>query len=253
MHRFFQPASSFKQGEVVFTPEISRQMVRVLRLKVGQEVAALDNTGIEYTVLLERIGQNEAAGRITHSMISPGEPRLHLTLFIGLTQHERFEWILQKCTEVGAASLVPMVTERSLVQHVARAAHKRARWEQIIREAAEQSGRGRLPELGEPLLFENAVETAALENELALIPWEEENLLSLKNALKEGPPGLKKLALLIGPVGGFSTGEISKARARGILPVTLGERIFRVETAALIATALAFYELDEMETGRKSA
>jgi 16S rRNA (uracil1498-N3)-methyltransferase len=119
-------------------------------------------------------------------------------------------------------------------------ANKLARWERIITEAAEQSHRGRLPELDAPISFEQALADAA-SADVALIPWEKETARTLRDVL---PGTAAAVALFIGPEGGFEDGEIELAQRHGVQPITLGPRILRAETAAAAAALLVLYELE---------
>ncbi len=164
------------------------------------------------------------------------EPSVSLTLFISLTQREKFEWVLQKCTEIGVGSFVPFISNRSLVQDTRLSTEKIGRWKRIIQEAAEQSGRGILPQLAPVTRFEPAVDSGA-NFSVCLTAWEFERNFRLQDGLRGLARG-SRVALMIGPEGGFSEEEISLATDRGWQPITLGPRVLRMETAALVASAL---------------
>jgi 16S rRNA (uracil1498-N3)-methyltransferase len=243
MHHFFLSPDHFKTNTIHFPDDIARQMARVLRLQPGQHVLALDGTGNAYEVELLQVGREGVQGRVVAQRPAGGEARARITLYLALTGREKFEWMLQKCTEVGAAEFVPVISSRSLVQDERDAAKKLERWERIVREAAEQSRRGMLPQVHQPLRFDAAL-SAALTSSLRLIPWEGEQATTLRAALapfKTAEP--VTVAVFIGPEGGFAEAEIEAARQAGVQPVTLGERILRMETAAVVATALILYEL----------
>jgi 16S rRNA (uracil1498-N3)-methyltransferase len=246
MHRFFLPVECF-DGEVVhFRREVIHQIAHVLHLEAGQAVIALDNRGCEYDVTLYRVDGQAVMGNITAKRPVSGEPAAHLALYLGLAQREKFEWMLQKCTEVGACSFTPVVTRRSLVQDFDGVKKKYDRWERILIEAAEQSGRGAIPELHPPLIFKEAVLEASKTSALILFPWEEEHFTNLTHALhRTDLTSIKKLwiACFIGPEGGFDAEEAEFARSTGAVLVTLGARILRMETAAMVATALILHEL----------
>lgn len=254
MHRFFVPPESIQGAQVAFPEETARQMHLVLRLQPGQLVEALDNSGEACTVRLDAVSKNAASGTVTVRGPARGEPGAAVAMFLSLTQREKFEWMLQKCTEVGAADFTPMLTSRSLAQDLNETERKRQRWESIIREAAEQSGRGRIPRLNPAVKFDAAVQSA-VRGRLALIAWEGEQHTGLRAALSglgAGAPRVgpqvavqvaPQVAVLIGPEGGFSGPEMDLARGQGVRPVTLGERIYRMETAAVVAAALIIYEL----------
>jgi len=247
MHRFFASADCFAGEMVNFKGEIAHQIKHVLRLRVGQTVVVLDDRGSAYDVTLETVEGPAVVGRITAHRAAGGEPRTWLHLYLGLAQREKFEWMLQKCTEVGACAFTPLITSRSLAQGRDEAAKKYPRWESILREAAEQCGRGRIPELHPPLMFKEAIQEAGKLNQLSLLAWEGEHDLFLKQAVQ----GLKNnleihpcLACFIGPEGGFAEEEVALARTVGMITVSLGERILRMETAAVVATALLLHELE---------
>ena len=184
MHRFFAPADCFEGEMVNFKGEIAHQIKHVLRLRAGQAVTVLDNRGSAYDVTLEAVDGPVVVGRITAQRAAGGEPRTWLHLYLGLAQREKFEWMLQKCTEVGACAFTPLITSRSLAQGRDEAAKKYSRWESILREAAEQCGRGRIPELRPPQRFKEAVQEAGKLYQLSLLAWEGENTLSLRKYCK---------------------------------------------------------------------
>lgn len=245
MHRFFLPPEAIKDDHVTFNEAVARQMTQVLRLKPDTRVMVLDGLGKEYTVQLLTLSAHEAEGTIEAVTESQSEPATSLTLYLCLTQREKFEWMLQKCTEVGASCFVPVLSSRSLVQDVREVTNKYERWQRILQEAAEQSHRGRVPTLEAPLKLEEAVRQASTRNACKLIPWEEERSVSLREALRSEPAG--EVILLIGPEGGFAASEVQTAQSGGFRAVTLGPRILRMETAAVVASALVLYELGEME------
>lgn len=241
MHRFFLPPDILSNVTFDFPAETAHQISRVLRLREGAHVVALNGRGAEYEVELEAVAGGSVRGRVLERREALGEPAARLTLYLGLTQREKFEWMLQKCTEVGAAAFVPFVSSRSLVQDKDEAGRKLERWQKIVREAAEQSGRGRIPEVSAPLSYPQVLQQAAGQD-VALIAWEQEHSLSLRSALAGKP--ISRLGLLIGPEGGFSEDEVQQARQAGLQAVTLGKRILRMETAAIVGAALALHELE---------
>lgn len=244
MHRFFITPEQRAGLIIRFDDDQAHQMRRVLRLRPGQRVLALDGLGRQYEVLLEVVSDRRAGGRVAAESAATGEPRVRLTLFQSLLPREKFEWVLQKGTEIGVAGFVPVITKRSLVRDADAAANKMERWRRIIREAAEQSGRGVLPQLSAPMPFDVAA-PAAMANDCALIAWEGETARALPDALGDRRDAAA-VALFIGPEGGFEPGEIDAARSRGGITVTFGPRVLRTETAAIVGAALVLHELGEM-------
>ncbi len=248
MNRFFLDPRLMNSPELNFPPDVSHQITRVLRLVPGDEVLALDGEGMEYRVRLLDVTPQACRGEILEKQPARGEPAQALHLYLSLTQREKFEWMLQKCTELGASAFIPVISRRSLVQDVREVEKKRTRWEQILKEAAEQSGRGRVPQLGSGRSLAQALEETRRRGDLALFAWEGSGGMSMRLALADVParPALT-VSLFIGPEGGYEPQETTLAKETGARLVTLGRRILRMETAAVAATALAMYELGEME------
>jgi 16S rRNA (uracil1498-N3)-methyltransferase len=183
-------------------------------------------------------------GEIVSRKLSTTEPKTKLTLLLCLTQREKFEWMLQKCTEVGVTAFVPVISSRSLVQSSREVDGKIERWQRILREAAEQSHRGIVPVLRPPMRFEEAVQSVEWQNDCRLIPWEEENSLDIRTALENNTA--QNVTMIVGPEGGFSEGEVRIAQKAGFVSVSLGPRILRMETAAVVAAALVLYQRGDM-------
>jgi 16S rRNA (uracil1498-N3)-methyltransferase len=212
-------------------------MRNVLRVRAGEKVVALDNLGNEFLVEIGSI-QQVIEGKILNKKKNDTEPTIQLTLFFALAQREKVEWILQKGTEIGVSRFVPLITDRSLVRVANSSGSKMERWKTIIKEAAEQSGRGIIPELGAPLNFSRGLELGKLLD-LGLIAWEQEKDKGLQEILNHGE--FQRIGLLIGPEGGFSEEEQHQAIAQGWKSISLGRRILRMETAALVASAHIIY------------
>ncbi|MCC6148237.1 MAG: 16S rRNA (uracil(1498)-N(3))-methyltransferase [Anaerolineaceae bacterium] len=246
MHRFFIPRDCINGDIVHFPAEEARQIQRVLRLKPGQPVAVVCptlNENKEYRVELAEITQDRVTGMIRSLEVLHSEPVLQVTLYLALTQREKFEWMLQKCTEAGASGFVPFTSERSLVQEPL-AVKKLERWKKILKEAAEQSGRGRIPTLSTTVHFVEAISGAVKVNDLVLAAWEGEKIVGLREVRKKAVSRLERIAVFIGPEGGFASKEMEFARRAGAITFSLGERILRMETAALAAALLILYEFD---------
>ena len=156
--RFFVPGANIAGGQVEFEARQVHQVRDVLRLAAGDRVVVLDNAGAEYDVELVVVERQRVLGRVTGKRAAGGEPRVRVTLFQSLLSRDKFEVVLQKCTEVGVSCFVPVLTERSIVRDLKSVGHRKvARWERIILEASEQSGRGRLAVMGRAVGFADAV------------------------------------------------------------------------------------------------
>ncbi len=243
MHRFFVLPEILRSDPVVLPPETSHQISAVLHLKEGQSITLLDNAGSEYITELVTVGNKVVLGRVTEIWPSLSEPATEVTLYLALTQREKFEWALQKCTEAGASCFVPLISSRSLVQTFTEARTKYERWHKILQEAAEQSGRGRIPLLLEPQRYGQALAHARQNAPACLVAWEKEEKTTLKIALEKIRPG-EKIAVFVGPEGGFAEDEIDLACQVGAMPVSLGPRTLRMETAAVVMVSLILYQLE---------
>jgi 16S rRNA (uracil1498-N3)-methyltransferase len=237
MHRFF--VKEIQDNQVVFTPAQAHQIAAVLRMEPGQLVVVLDNQGWEFEAALVEVGRKRVTAVIHHKRFVTTEPTSQLTLYQSLLKRDNFEWVLQKGTELGVSCFVPLITERT----VARLPKKTDRWQRILTEAAEQSRRGRIPELAQPVALAQAFAELPPDH-TGLIPWEEAESGSIGDYVA-GKVGTA-VALFIGPEGGFTTDEIELARQRHIHPITLGQRILRAETAAIAAATLVMHALGEL-------
>ena len=249
IQRFFLPQSSFGPGQVSLPESVQHQIKNVLRMGAGEQVIALDPQGMEYRLELVLAPEGNFTGKILSQAMNRAEARTRITLCLPLTQREKFEWVLQKGTEAGVAAFQPLVTLRSLVQDGALVEKKRARWEAIIKEAAEQCGRGRLPELKETLSLKDALVNLPQTHDRSWRPgWMSGRSVwrTPWRALQSGGA----LALFIGPEGGFDPAEIDAMREVGVQPFSLGARVLRMETAAILAPALVLYQLGEMLPGK---
>jgi 16S rRNA (uracil1498-N3)-methyltransferase len=243
---FFIPASSIEGDRVELSPEQSHQVCHVLRLKPGDTIVALDNSGTEYNVTLTTVGRTETAGQVTSKQRAPGEPTAEVTLLQSLLIREKFEWVLQKGTEVGVVQFVPVLTERGLVRTKTIEDNKLDRWQRILTEAAEQSHRGRIPQLEPILPFDKAVLSLRDYDRCLIAAPSDGAVTTLRDALQGIARSPASVAVMIGPEGGFTEEEVARACENGAVRVGLGPRILRTETAAMVACALVLYELGEM-------
>lgn len=251
MHRFFVPPEVIATGTVSLEGLLAHQIANVLRLRPGDRICLLDNSGWEVEVEIGPFPRQGVAGKVVRRSLAASEPRTKITIYQALLKADRFEFVLQKGTELGAVGFVPLITARTVLGAVGEAdSPRRQRWQRIIVEAAEQSGRGRLPQLHPAVLLQSACETAS---GLSLIPWEGERTVGLRAVLREhfaaeakGHARPFSVNLFIGPEGGFTEAEVHLARRHGAIPVSLGPRILRAETAAVVAAAAVLYEAADL-------
>jgi 16S rRNA (uracil1498-N3)-methyltransferase len=205
-------------------------------MQPGDELVLLDGSGQEFLARLTALSRHAAAAQVLQSRACAAEPQLHLTLYQCSLKQDKFEWVLQKGTELGVSRFAPVISERSIVRPAAALLKKYARWEAIVREAAEQCGRARIPQIAPPLDWAAVVVAA---QGLRLLPWEgAQTAPSLLATLQQSLPSSDKISILIGPEGGISEQEAGLAAAHGWQLVSLGPRILRAETAAIAAAAI---------------
>ena len=238
MHRFYVPPAAISHREATIQGESARQIARVLRLQIGDTVCLFDGSGDEYVVRLTSLGRDEARAEVVDRRAGQAEPAARVTLFLALlNKPDKFEWALQKCTEVGASSFVPLLSERTIARPPNHSRYER--WSRIIQEAAEQSGRTLLPSLEPAQPFAQAIARASSGN--AIIP----TLDSITPLARVVEPAAN-LSIFVGPEGGFTPEEVAAASSAGIVRVTLGPRTLRAETAAVVALSMALHALGEM-------
>jgi len=237
-------------SEILTLPDkLAHQVRDVLRLAVGETLILLDNSGDEAICTVARSSRAGVEVQLQERRPGPRESPVQIILCQGLLKSARFEWILEKGTELGVTTFVPTLCRRSMAGLEEAGPSKVQRWQRIIQEATEQCGRSRIPTLSpiRPLMHAlNDIPTGAL----ALIPWEEEQAVSLRSALhtahREQIASPPTVVLFIGPEGGLMAEEVALAQRHGVQSVTLGRRILRAETAAIAAVANVIYELEAM-------
>lgn len=245
MHRFFIPPHSIKDNRVLIRGTAVHQIRDVLRMKPGDEIILLDNSGSAFQASLVTVDRDTVRARIMNQWALNTEPQTRITLYQGMLKGQKFDWVLQKGTEIGVTSFVPVLSARCIISTLNDVSDARAeRWERIVIEAAEQSGRAVLPSLSNATLFLHACEEAG-RNGLALIPWEGEQSKGLREALQVIPQP-REVSVFIGPEGGFTEEEIVTAKEHNVIPVSLGPRILRAETAGLAAVSAILYELGDL-------
>ena len=243
MQRYFVNKECISEKQVIITDSRVHQIRDVMRMKIGDEIIVLDNTGIEYHVKLTNISKNEATGEIIEQRKCDAEPDTKITLYQSLLAREKFEIVLQKCTEVGVSNFVPVITERSIVRKPEKITkEKLTRFQNIITEAAEQSGRGIFPTIQNPVVMSHAL--SELDNFNISLYGSTQDSPSLKEILRSCKIPPEKIALFIGPEGGFSDDEVEQFSKIGVQPFSLGKRILRTETAGIVSAAIVLHELE---------
>lgn len=240
MRRFFIPPGALIDGTIRVDGALFRHMARVLRLRIDTPVLLADGTGREFLGNIRAIERESLVIAVTESRtehLCGIFPRI--SLYQGLPKGDKLELILQKAVELGAAEIVPFLARRSVVRVKGREEEKLARWQRIAREAARQSGQTTIPGVSFSPDMPAVVRQA--RQSVKLILWEKEHGNRLKEVLA-GLPRPESVAVLVGPEGGLPDDEAEIAVQGGFIPVSLGDRIVRTETASLVILAiLQFY------------
>lgn len=212
--------------------DAARHLVTVLRLQVGHPLTLFNGEGGEFAAEIVAAGSKSVTVQVlAHDAVERESPLL-TRLGIGLSRGDRFDWVLQKATELGVTEIVPLHTERTEVKLKGDREDKKLRhWEQVIVSACEQSGRTRVPQLHSPQLLDEWLSVSA--DIKLLLHHRSDTTLS---SLRQRQPA--SAALLIGPEGGLSEQEIVRGTTAGFQSLTLGPRVFRTETAPVVALGL---------------
>ena len=209
-------------------------VTRVLRLRSGDALTVFDGSGGEFPATIEDVRRDTASVLLGAHDSVERESSLRLTLIQGISRGERMDWVVQKATELGVNTIVPLFTERSVVQLDAQQASKKLQhWRSVAIGACEQSGRNRLPIIAQPVPLAQYFEQlgAATEVRLLLSPRANQRLTALESVARGA-------LVMIGPEGGLSDNEQAAAQAHEFTPVRLGPRVLRTETAAIVALSL---------------
>lgn len=245
MPRFFLEGLDSSSGRAEITGEDVNHIRKVLRLQKNDEIVICDGRGTDYFSVIDDITPERVSASIIRFEKTLTEPPVSITLFQGIPKSDKMDLIIQKCVELGITEIVPVSTARTVVklEDQKDCLKKAERWQRIALEASKQTGRGIIPRVNTPVNFNQAIKIAeAYENKI--IPYEDEKTAGIGSAIKSFGPG--KIAVFIGPEGGFSGEEIDMAREYGLRPVTLGPRVLRTETAGMAVLAILMYELGDM-------
>lgn len=244
MQQFFAEPSMIREGRIILEGQDVNHMKNVLRMKPGEDVRICDGAGKAYLCSIYAYEDRKAVLDILSGTDTDTELPARVWLFQGLPKGDKMELIVQKAVELGAYAVVPFGAKRSVVRlDEKKAEKKQERWQSVAKGAAEQSGRGIIPEVHKVLSFKEALRAAA-ELDVILIPYEkEEGMNGMIQAVRGVRPG-QSVGVFIGPEGGFEEEEVRQAMESGALPVSLGKRILRTETAGLAMLSILMYHLE---------
>lgn len=244
MNRFFVHPNQI-EGQIIriVRKEDVHHIKTVLRLRAGDRIEVSDGVQWEYEGIL---GQQEPEGlkvEIVNRKAFSREPKVYITLFQGIPKQGKMDFVIQKAVELGVSEVVPVFMARTVIADKGNFGKKLVRYEMIAEEAAAQCGRGIIPFIRQAIPFRKIPE-ALDPDSLVLFLYENETNTTIKEVLRKLPAAPKRIALIVGPEGGFDPDEANRLKEQGIPCVTLGKTILRTETAGLAALAMCMYELE---------
>ncbi|MBU0573959.1 MAG: 16S rRNA (uracil(1498)-N(3))-methyltransferase [Candidatus Margulisiibacteriota bacterium] len=244
MRRFFIDKESICGPTVHIKGGDYNHIKNVLRYKPEDTIYLIDSLGQRHTASIKEITNHSLVCQIEKTERPARAKGPIVTIAQAIPKGKKMDLIVQKATELGAANIIPMTTERTIVKLDGKEEKKLSHWQKIAKESSQQCGRDFIPSTEKIQSFDEVI-AQAKEYDLSIIPWECEENAGLKSLLQEGKPrSLFSVLFVIGPEGGFSVSEVEKARQAGIMPVSLGKRILRTETVAMAVLAMLIYEYE---------
>ena len=242
MTRFFVTPEEFQPDFMVLTGENAKH-AKVLRLKNGEEVLVCDGLGRESLCTVSDVSDGQIGLVVQRQQESEAEAVVKVSIYMAFPKGDKLEHVIQKATELGAAEIIAFPSARCVSRPDDKSLKKKLeRWQKIAASAAEQSGRGMIPEVFVLGSYGEALKRAALTDK-AILFYENEQAVTLRMSLQAGE--YRTISLLSGPEGGLEASEVEKARQAGLDICTLGKRILRCETAPLCALSAVMYHFGE--------
>lgn len=246
MHKFFVPKENIVDNVAIIDGEDVKHIYRVLRLKVSDKVSINNSDGKEYIGEITLIDKKQVIINLLQESPINNESPIEVYLFQGLPKSTKMDLIVQKNTELGVKEVTPVITERVVVKTELKDFKKVDRWNRIALEASKQSKRSLVPQINAPIDFESFLEQLK-HMDLVVVPYENEEGYGIKKTVQNiGKKHIVKVAIVIGPEGGFEDYEILKLKEIGAEIITLGPRILRTETAGFTCLSLIMYELGDL-------
>lgn len=230
------------ENKIILDEEQSRHIAKSLRMKVGDMLMLTCGDGFDYGCIIDEITANEVILSVCYKQANNSEPSVKVSLYQGVPKGDKLEDVIQKCTELGIHDITPVITHRSVSHPDEKAARKKqVRYQKIALEAAQQSGRGIVPEIRQMTSLKNAVEN---DNAQLKILFYEGGGESLKSLI---PKDINSVSIYIGPEGGFEKSEVELIKSKGGEIASLGARILRTQTAPVAALTAIMLLTDNLE------
>lgn len=242
MTRFFIPQEQMQPEFIVLTGENAAH-AKVLRIKAGEQVLVCDGHGHECVCTVSDVSEGQFSLVVDHRRQSSSEASVKVSIYMAFAKADKLEHVIQKATELGAYEIVAFPSGRCVSKPDEKSLKKKLeRWQKIAASAAEQSGRGRIPQIIAVESYAEALRRAT-QADKAILFYENERATTLRMALEATI--FDSVSLMTGPEGGFETAEVEKAKEMGLQICTLGSRILRCETAPLCALSAVMYASGE--------
>ncbi|MEK6645906.1 MAG: 16S rRNA (uracil(1498)-N(3))-methyltransferase [Candidatus Firestonebacteria bacterium] len=241
MHRFFVPPAQICNDNLVILGSDVQHIKNVLKFKCKDNLEIYDSTGYNYVVEITHIGKQEVKLKILKKTLSKNETNIKITLCQGIPKLNKMELIVQKSVELGVERIIPVITERSIIRKFSE--EKKQRLKKIAIESCTQSGGNILPVIENPVEFKDAIMECP-NYELSLFFWEGASNFSGMRDILQKHKGANKIIVFIGPEGGFARREVDSAVNSGAIPVWLGPKILRTETAGIVVISNILYEFN---------
>jgi 16S rRNA (uracil1498-N3)-methyltransferase len=247
MRRFFvEQIERDSDNSCVISGSEAKHILKVLRMTKGDEFILMDRSGDRYETIIESIDGSAVHVNLIKPLSGPALPDFEIILCQALLKSGPMDYLIEKTSELGVSQIMPFASERTVVKIESDgASNKLRRWRDIAVSAAKQSDRIVPADISRPVSFMELMQQLQNTDCLKIILWEREESRDLKELLRTSDAA-PRFAGMVGPEGGFSTGEITMAKESGFIPVSLGKRILRAETAAITLTALVQYEWGDL-------
>ena len=245
MHKFFVTPNNIIGQKAIIQGDDVKHIYKVLRLDVGDKILINNSQGQEYLGRISDVNKNSVTVDLLETLDQNAESNIQIDLYQGLPKSSKMDYIVQKATELGVNSIIPIITERVVVKSELGEFKKTDRWKRIALEACKQCKRTIIPEVKGPITFDELLE-GLKDYDLIVVPYENKEHYGIKKMCQGIKDEVKTVAIVIGPEGGFEEEEIRAMECKGAHIVTLGPRILRTETAGIVTAAILQYVLGDL-------
>ena len=246
LRRFFVEEIRVKEGHCLITGPEARHISKVLRMGPGERLILMDNKGTRFLALIESVSSREVRVTLEKPIPKPIPSPVKIVLCQALLKSRAMDYVIQKTSELGVDSIIPFASKRTVVRfEKERLANRMRHWHEIAQASAKQSDRDRPAVIDPVLTFSELITKWQKTDSLKIILWEDEPSRDLKAQLRASSP-TKQFVVMVGPEGGFGREEVEAARNAGFIPVSMGNRVLRAETAAMTLVGIVQYEWGDL-------